>query len=81
MLDLANYTLLFSLLLIFIKFLPELVKDNDERIVGFYLIFSIFVTLIIINNMAEFKSIFDIVLLLFLVKLTALMLILRRKNK
>jgi len=76
--ELVNISLIASIILIFTKFLPKINLCDNERIIGFYLIFTNIVILILINSINKFANILDIILLLFLLKLASLMLLTRK---
>ena len=75
-----NLILIISIILIFIKFIPKFTLAESERIIGFYLIFTNLIILILINTIDRFHNILDIILILFLLKLAFLMILLI-KNK
>lgn len=73
-----NLTLILASVLIFIKFFIKLNNSNIEKIIGFYLIFTNIVILILINNINKFANILDIIIILLIVKLALISLLLTK---
>ncbi|MBM3579492.1 MAG: hypothetical protein FJX34_01810 [Alphaproteobacteria bacterium] len=67
-----------SSLLIAAKFLVA--KSFLEKIVSFYLLFTILIVTILASAVASFDSLLDIIILLFLIKLTAVLFIINNER-
>lgn len=68
-----------SIVIIAIKFFRA---DNSyEKILGFYFIFTNIIILILINSITSFEEILNIIIVLFLLKLVAVLFLLFNKKK
>jgi len=76
---LINSVIAMSMLLTIIKFFNS--NNSYERILCFYLIFTQFIILFIGISRLEFENIFDIVIILLLLKLVAILYLLLNKKK
>ncbi len=56
-------------------------QNSYEKILGFYFIFTNIIILILINSVASFEEILDIIIVLFLLKLVAVLFLLFNKKK
>lgn len=56
-------------------------QNSYEKILSFYLIFTNIILLIFVNSIANFDSILDIVIVLFLLKLVAVLFLLSNRKK
>lgn len=72
-------TLIIAMLLVLIRFLQS--NNSYEKIISFYLIFSFFILLFIAISGNELKEIFDIIIILFLLKLVAVLFLLFNRKK
>lgn len=72
-------TLIIAMLLVLIRFLQS--NNSYEKIISFYLIFSLFILLFIAISGNELKEIFDIIIILFLLKLVAVLFLLFNRKK
>lgn len=70
--------ILTSLIFIVIKFAKT--KDQYQKIIGFYFIFTQLIILILFNSISKFEYIVDVVLLLFLLDLAAVLFLLFNKK-
>jgi len=76
---LINLVITISMLVTIIKFFNS--ANSYERILSFYLIFTQFIILFIGISRLEFENIFDIVIILLLLKLVAILYLLINKKK
>ncbi len=80
-----NYSLIinivigFSMLLVLIRFFQA--NNSYEKIISFYLLFTQFILVFLNISSPEFKEIFDIIIILFLLKLVAVLFLLFNKKK
>jgi hypothetical protein len=78
MIILINITILIGLALVLVKFAST--KDDYQKIIGFYFVFTKLIILILFNSISKFEYIADIALLLFLLELAAILFLLLNKN-
>ena len=74
-----NIVIGFSMLLILIRFFQA--NNSYEKIISFYLLFTQFILVFLNISSPEFKEIFDIIIILFLLKLVAVLFLLFNKKK
>ena len=80
-----NYSLIiniaigFSMLLVLIRFFQA--NNSYEKIISFYLLFTQFILVFLNISSPELKEIFDIIIILFLLKLVAVLFLLFNKKK
>jgi hypothetical protein len=74
-----NVAIGFSMLLILIRFFQA--NNSYEKIISFYLLFTQFILVFLNISSPEFKEIFDIIIILFLLKLVAVLFLLFNKKK
>jgi len=77
--DLLSFFLILSITIIAIRFF--IAQNSYEKILGFYFIFTNIIILILINSIANFDSILDIIIILFLLKLVAVLFLLFNRKK
>ena len=56
-------------------------QNSYEKILGFYFIFTNIIILILVNSVISFEEILDIIIVLFLLKLVAVLFLLYNKKK
>ncbi len=56
-------------------------QNSYEKILGFYFIFTNIIILILVNSVVSFEEILDIIIVLFLLKLVAVLFLLYNKKK
>ena len=71
--------IILTLLLTTIKFFVA--RNIYEKIISFYFIFTNFIILILINAVADFEAILDIVIILFLLQFIAVLFLLFDRKK
>ena len=71
--------LIIAIILITIRFF--LAQNSYEKILSFYFIFTNIILLILINSVADFDEILDIIIILFLLKLVAVLFLLFNRKK
>lgn len=76
---LITATLLISMLLVLIRFLQS--NNSYEKIIGFYVMFTLFILLFLSISSTDFGEIFDIIVILFLLKLVAVLFLLFNRKK
>jgi len=74
-----SFFVVISLLIICAKFV--IVKNPYEKILSFYLIFTHIVILIIMNSVANFDSVLDVVIMLILLELVAVLFLIFNRKK
>jgi multisubunit Na+/H+ antiporter MnhF subunit len=74
-----NIAIGFSMLLILTRFFQS--NNSYEKIISFYLLFTQFILVFLNISSPEFKEIFDIIIILFLLKLVAVLFLLFNKKK
>jgi len=74
-----NIAIGFSMLLVLIRFFQA--NNSYEKIISFYLLFTQFILVFLNISSPEFKEIFDIIIILFLLKLVAVLFLLFIKKK
>jgi len=67
------------MLLVLIRFFQA--NNSYEKIISFYLLFTQFILVFLNISSPEFKEIFDIIIILFLLKLVAVLFLLFNKKK
>jgi hypothetical protein len=77
--ELASFFVIISLLIITVRFF--IAQNPYEKILSFYFIFTNIILLILINSIANFDAILDIIILLFLLKLVAVLFLLFNRKK
>jgi len=73
-----NIIILISLALAISKFIIS--DDSFDKIISFYFVFTGLIILILINSITKFQLIIDIAFLLFLLELSAMLLLLLNKK-
>jgi multisubunit Na+/H+ antiporter MnhF subunit len=79
MAELISLFVTLSIILIAIKFFKA--RNSYEKILSFYFIFTNIIILILINSVTSFEEILDIIIILFLLKLVAVLFLLFNKKK
>jgi len=74
-----NIAIGFSMLLVLIRFFQA--NNSYEKIISFYLLFTQFILVFLNISSPEFNEIFDIIIILFLLKLVAVLFLLFNKKK
>lgn len=74
-----NIAIGFSMLLVLIRFFQA--NNSYEKIISFYLLFTQFILVFLNISSPDFKEIFDIIIILFLLKLVAVLFLLFNKKK
>ena len=74
-----SFLLILSITTIAIRFF--MAQNSYEKILSFYFIFTNIIILILVNSIANFDSILDIVIILFLLKLVAVLFLLFNRKK
>ena len=74
-----NIALGFSMSLTLLRFFHG--NNSYEKIISFYLLFTQFILLFLNISSPEFKEIFDIIIVLFLLKLVAVLFLIFNKKK
>ena len=77
--DIVSFFLIISLIIITIRFF--IARNSYEKILSFYFIFTNIIILILVNSIANFDAILDIVIILFLLKLVAVLFLLFNRKK
>ena len=79
MLELTSGLIAITSTLVTIKFF--LTKNFYEKVLSFYFIFIGILTLILLNSKADFNSAFDIIIILFTLKIATILFFLRQKKE
>lgn len=77
--EFISFFLIITIAIIGIRFF--IAQNSYEKILGFYFIFTNLILLILVNSVSNFDSILDIIILLFLLKLTAVLFLLFNRKK
>ncbi|MES2961883.1 MAG: hypothetical protein V4694_05810 [Pseudomonadota bacterium] len=77
--DIVSFFLIISLIIITVRFF--IAQNSYEKILSFYFIFTNIIILILVNSIANFDAILDIVIILFLLKLVAVLFLLFNRKK
>jgi len=77
--EIVSFFLIISLIIITISFF--IARNSYEKILSFYFIFTNIIILILVNSIANFDAILDIVIILFLLKLVAVLFLLFNRKK
>ena len=77
--EIVSFIIILSLAIITIRFFIS--QNSYEKILSFYFIFTNIIILIVINSIANFDAILDIVIILFLLKLVAVLFLLFNRKK
>jgi multisubunit Na+/H+ antiporter MnhF subunit len=77
--ELISFFLILSILIIAVRFF--IAQNSYEKILSFYFIFTNIIILILINSIANFDAILDIIIILFLLKLVAVLFLLFNRKK
>lgn len=77
--EIVSFIIILSLAIITIRFF--IAQNSYEKILSFYFIFTNIIILIVINSIANFDAILDIVIILFLLKLVAVLFLLFNRKK
>lgn len=77
--NLISFFLIISIAIIAIRFFSA--HNSYEKILSFYFIFTNIIILILINSVANFDGILDIIIILFLLKLVAVLFLLFNRKK
>ncbi len=79
MFALTSFLIILSLGLVALRLF--FAQNSYEKIAGFYFIFTNIILLILINAMTSFDDILDIIIILFLLKLVAVLFLLFNRKK
>lgn len=74
-----SFFVIISIIITAIKFFTA--QNSYEKILSFYFIFTNIIILIMINSVANFEAILDIIVILFLLNLVAVLFLLFNKKK
>jgi hypothetical protein len=74
-----NFAIVFSIALLLIRFFHA--NNSYEKILCFYMFFSLFIVLFINISNVDFNEIFDIIIILFLLKLISVLFLLYNRKK
>ncbi|MBU6140220.1 MAG: hypothetical protein KGP29_01505 [Proteobacteria bacterium] len=77
--ELISFFLILTVILIAIRFF--IAQNSYEKIISFYFIFTNLILLILINSVTNFDAILDVIILLFLLKLMAVLFLLFNRKK
>ncbi len=77
--EIASFFIIISIIIIAIRFFVA--QNSYEKILSFYFIFTNIIILILINSIANFDAILDIIIILFLLKLVAVLFLLFNRKK
>jgi multisubunit Na+/H+ antiporter MnhF subunit len=77
--EILSFFLVIAIILISIRFF--IAQNSYEKILSFYFIFTNLILLILIGSVTNFDSILDIIILLFLLKLMAVLFLLFNRKK
>ena len=77
--EILSFFLVIAITLISIRFF--IAQNSYEKILSFYFIFTNLILLILISSVTNFDSILDIIILLFLLKLMAVLFLLFNRKK
>lgn len=77
--EILSFFLVIAIILISIRFF--IAQNSYEKILSFYFIFTNLILLILISSVTNFDSILDIIILLFLLKLMAVLFLLFNRKK
>ena len=76
---LISFFVTISIIIVAVRFFKT--RNSYEKILGFYFIFTNIIILILINSVTSFEEILDIIIVLFLLKLVAVLFLLFNKKK
>jgi multisubunit Na+/H+ antiporter MnhF subunit len=79
MITIIPFVLIAAISIVFIRFF--FAQNTYEKIAGFYFIFTNIIILIMVSSIADFESILDIIIILFLVKLMAVLFLIFNRKK
>lgn len=79
MTEFISFFLVISITLIATRFF--IAQNSYEKILSFYFIFTNLILLILFNAVANFDSVLDVIILLFLLKLMAVLFLLFNRKK
>lgn len=74
-----SFFIIITIALIFVRLF--LAQNSYEKIISFYFIFSNIALLILSTAIADFESILDIIIILFLVQIAATLFLISNRNK
>ena len=77
--EFISFFLIIAIIIIGIRFF--IAQNSYEKILSFYFIFTNLILLILVNSVSNFDSVLDIIILLFLLKLTAVLFLLFNRKK
>ena len=77
--DIVSFLIIISLSILAVRFF--IAQNSYEKIISFYFIFTILIILILINAVSNFDAILDIIIILFLLKLVAVLFLLFNRKK
>ncbi len=77
--NIVSLLIILSIAIIAIRFFVA--QNSYEKILSFYFIFTNLIILILINSIASFEAILDIIIILFLLKLVAVLFLLFNRKK
>jgi len=77
--EIVSFFIIISLVIIAVRFFVA--QNSYEKILSFYFIFTNIIILILINSITNFDAILDIIIILFLLKLVAVLFLLFNRKK
>ncbi|MBP7709832.1 MAG: hypothetical protein KA100_02030 [Rickettsiales bacterium] len=77
--EIISFFIIVSLAIITTRFFIS--RNSYEKILSFYFIFTNLIILILVNSVSNFDAILDIIILLFLLKLVAVLFLLFNRKK
>jgi len=78
--EIISFFIIIALIIISVRFFVA--QNSYEKILSFYFVFTNIIILILVNSITNFDAILDIIIILFLLKLVAVLFLLfnRKKN-
>ncbi len=77
--EIISFFIIISIAIVTVRFCIS--RNSYEKILSFYFIFTNIIILILINSVTNFDAILDIIILLFLLKLVAVLFLLFNRKK
>lgn len=77
--ELISFFIIIAIAIVTVRFF--IAQNSYERILSFYFIFTNIIILILINSVTNFDAILDIIIILFLLKLVAVLFLLFNRKK
>jgi len=77
--EFISFFALISIIIISARYFAA--QNSYEKILGFYFTFTNVIILILVNSIANFEAILDIIIVLFLLKLVAVLFLLFNRKK